>query len=93
MSDSGNAARTGGAVIFVGAVVLGILHQDFWWWDADVAIAGVMPIGLGYHVLYSFMAAGLWAVACKIAWPKVLEEDGAPGGPGAPGAPGGEASS
>lgn len=60
-------------VIWVLAVLLFILHQDFWFWDNDTLIGGFMPIGLGYHALYSILAAGLWAFCCQVAWPTELE--------------------
>ena len=63
-----------GYVIAVCAVVLAILHQDFWWWDDQTLVLGFMPIGLAYHAVYSIMAAALWAGAVKFAWPEHAEQ-------------------
>ena len=61
--------------LIVAAVLLAVLHQDFWWWDAaEPLVFGFIPIGLAYHALYSLLAAGLWASAVKFAWPTHIEE-------------------
>lgn len=93
-SPAGSKGPSQGAVVGIaaGAVALAILHQDFWWWDTDYAVFGFLPVGLGYHVLYSLMAAALWACACAFAWPRVLEEDD-PGAGAAGPADGGEGAS
>ena len=33
-----------------------------------------MSLGLFYHALFSCMAAGVWAMAIKWAWPSDIEE-------------------
>lgn len=60
-------------VIYGGAILLAILHQDFWWWD-DTTLVGFMPIGLFYHALFSIAAAAIWALAVMFAWPSHIEE-------------------
>ena len=51
------------------------LHQDFWFWrQADPLILGFIPIGLSYHALYSFAAAGLMWLLVRYCWPGQLEE-------------------
>ena len=62
--------------IFVYALIalLAIIHQDFWWWDNKSLVFGFMPLGLFYHALFSCMAAGVWAMAIKWAWPSDIEE-------------------
>lgn len=60
--------------IWIAAAVLFLLHQDFWFWNDETLIFGFMPIGLGYHALYSVMAASLWALAIKFSWPDHLEQ-------------------
>jgi hypothetical protein len=67
------ASTIGRNLIVVLAIALGVLHQDFWWWDNDWLVMGFMPIGLAYHAAYSILAACLWALAIKIAWPYHLE--------------------
>ena len=59
-------------VILILAIVLGVLHQDFWNWDNSSLVFGFMPIGLAYHAGYSLAAATLWAFAIKFAWPTEL---------------------
>jgi len=61
--------------IFLLVVILAILHQDFWFWDDARLVFGFMPVGLAYHALYSLLAAGIWALAVKFAWPENLEEE------------------
>ena len=68
-------------VVLILAVVLGILHQDFWNWNNSGLVFGFMPVGLFYHACYSLAAATLWAFAIKLAWPSELvswaeEEEG-----------------
>ena len=54
-------------------VVLLIIHQDSWWWDDESLVMGFMPVGLAYHATYSLLAAAIWALAIKFAWPSHLE--------------------
>ena len=74
------------AVLFVALL---ILHQDWWWWDDPTLVFGFMPVGLAYQALYSLLAAALWWIAVKFAWPEHIErfaEGGeAEGGPGTAG--------
>jgi hypothetical protein len=61
-------------VVVVCAIVLAILHQDIWFWDNKTLLFGFLPIGLGYHALYSVMASALWAAAVIWAWPAHIEQ-------------------
>ena len=63
-----------GIVIAIAAVVLGLLHQDLWFWDDTSMVLGVMPIGLFYHAMFSLAAGVLWALAVKFAWPHHIEQ-------------------
>jgi len=60
-------------------VVLGIalaaLHQDFWLWDNGDLLFGVIPMGLGYHALYSVVVALFWVLVISTAWPPGLDRD------------------
>ena len=67
------SSTVGRNLIFVLAITLAVLHQDFWFWDSQTLVFGFMPIGLAYHAMYSIAAACLWALAIKIAWPHHLE--------------------
>lgn len=60
-------------IIYALAVLLGLLHQDLWFWNDRTLVGGWLPIGLGYHALYSVAAGLLWAAAVKFAWPAELE--------------------
>lgn len=69
-------------VVALLAIVLFLLHQDFWFWGDDRLVLGFMPVGLCYHACYSLAAAALWAFAIKFAWPSEIvawadqEDDG-----------------
>ena len=60
--------------IWIAAVLLALLHQDFWWWDDGTLVFGFLPVGLAYHVAYTVAAACLWGLASKFAWPDHIEE-------------------
>ena len=72
-SQAHQASTSGRNWIILLALVLAILHQDFWFWDSNALVLGFLPIGLAYHSMYSVVAACLWALAIKIAWPYHLE--------------------
>jgi len=59
-------------VVFGLAVLLAILHQDFWNWSNAGLVFGFIPTGLFYHACYSLAAAALWAFAIKFAWPSEI---------------------
>ena len=61
-------------VVYALIVIMAIIHQDFWWWDNKTLVFGFMPLGLFYPALFSCMAAGVWALAIKWAWPSDIEE-------------------
>lgn len=70
MNSSG---KTAGMVILIAALLMAVLHQDFWLWNDKTLIFDFMPIGLAYHASFSIAAAILWALAVKFAWPSALE--------------------
>ncbi len=61
-------------VIWCCAIVLFVVHQDFWYWNDRSLVFGFLPIGLAYHVGFSIAAALLWLMAVKFAWPTHIEE-------------------
>jgi hypothetical protein len=67
------SSKTGQNIIIGLVILLAIVHQDFWFWDSNTQVLGFMPIGLAYHAFYSLLAAALWVLAIKIAWPHDLE--------------------
>tara|TARA_Y100000758_G_C15845359_1_gene347196 strand:- start:143 stop:400 length:258 start_codon:yes stop_codon:yes gene_type:complete len=54
-------------------VSLAWLHHDWWWDDLESLAPFGIPMGLGYHVGFSFATAAAWALAVYQAWPKELE--------------------
>ena len=67
-------SRLGRKLVWTSVILLAILHHDFWFWDDRRLVLGFMPIGLFYHAMFSIVAACLWALAVKFAWPIRLEE-------------------
>ncbi len=59
--------------VYAALIGLGVLHQDFWYWDSTELVFGFLPVGLAYHALYSLMAAFLWYLALSYAWPHDVE--------------------
>jgi hypothetical protein len=63
-------------IIYGAAIVLAVLHQDFWYWDDPTLVwGGVMPIGLAYHLIFSIVSGVLWSLAVVFAWPHGVEEE------------------
>ncbi len=60
-------------VIWLLAIALFFLHQDFWFWHDETMVLGFLPIGLAYHAGFSVAAASLWFATVKWAWPAELE--------------------
>ena len=54
-------------------VILTILHQDSWNWSDRSLLFGFLPVGLGYHALYSAVVAGFWFLVSHFAWPVHIE--------------------
>ncbi|MCD8533845.1 MAG: DUF3311 domain-containing protein [Verrucomicrobia bacterium] len=61
-------------VIYGLAILMAVLHQDFWLWDSRTLVLGFIPIGLFYHAVFSCVAALLWFSATRFAWPTELEK-------------------
>lgn len=60
-------------LVYAALLALFVLHQDFWFWDDPTLLFGFLPIGLAYHAFYSLVAAGVWYLALRYAWPKDAE--------------------
>lgn len=52
-----------------------VLHQDFWFWNNDYLVGGIIPIGLAYHIGISMAATLVWLAATQLAWPAELQEE------------------
>ncbi len=67
--------RTAAFWIVWGVVILlGILHQDLWFWDDTTLVLGFLPVGLFYHAMFSLACGVTWAMAVKFCWPKHVEQ-------------------
>lgn len=63
-------------IIYGAAIILAVLHQDFWYWDDPTLVwGGIIPIGLAYHMIFSIVAAAVWALAVVFAWPTDVEDE------------------
>ena len=68
-----NKSLAASTIIYGLAILLAILHQDFWLWDNQSLVFGFLPIGLAYHVVFSILASAVWALAVLFAWPSHIE--------------------
>ncbi len=62
-------------LVWGAAIILAVLHQDFWLWNNATLVFGFLPIGLAYHIGFSIAAGLLWAAAVVWAWPTEIEEE------------------
>ena len=65
-------------VFWIALVLLMILHHDWWFWNDGRLLFGFLPIGLAYHALISFAAAGLWGWAAFYGLAEFLSDEEAP---------------
>ena len=61
-------------ILYIGLVVLFLLHNDFWLWDNPEQVLG-LPIGLLYHIGFCVAAAILMALVVSYAWPRYLRDE------------------
>ena len=62
--------------ILLATLVLGlyVLHQDWWnWTSARHLLFGFLPLGLGYHAIFSVASSICMALLVRLAWPSHLE--------------------
>ncbi len=57
------------ALLYLGLVVVYLLHNDFWLWEADGRFLW-LPIGLAYHLSYCLLIVVWMAMMVKWAWPR-----------------------
>jgi hypothetical protein len=62
-------------------LLMAVLHQDFWFWSDPTLVAGVLPVGLAYHAVYTLVVALLMWLLSEYAWPVHLEQDSSPSAP------------
>jgi hypothetical protein len=58
--------------LYAALLVLYLLHNDLWLWN-DAALVLGHPVGLVYHVGFSFAAAVVLTLLVLKAWPDHLE--------------------
>jgi hypothetical protein len=61
-------------IVYLAAIVLYILHHDWWNWDNRSLVLG-LPVGLAYHVCFCVAASVLMFCLVRFAWPAHLEVD------------------
>ena len=54
-------------------LILAVLHHDVWNWDDKSLWFGFIPVGLGYHAVFSLVVALFWALVIRFAWPHRVE--------------------
>ena len=59
-------------------LLVAALHQDLWFWKDGTLVFGFLPVGLAYHIGYSFLAALLMWTLVRFGWPAHLEEAAQP---------------
>jgi hypothetical protein len=64
------------ALVAVVALVVYVLHQDFWFWrSARPLVFGFLPVGLAYHAAYTLTISLLMFYLVRWHWPSHLEAD------------------
>ena len=61
-------------LLYLGLLVLYLLHNDLWLWDDARLVLG-LPIGLLYHIGFCLAAAVLMTLLVQFAWPPELDEE------------------
>ncbi len=62
----------GRGILYGVLVLLFVLHNDWWLWGDTRQVAG-LPIGLAFHLAYTFATAAVMALLVRHAWPADLE--------------------
>ena len=60
--------------LYIGFVVLFLLHNDFWLWDNPKLTLG-LPVGLIYHIGFCAAAAILMVLITRHAWHSHLQDE------------------
>jgi hypothetical protein len=61
--------------VWLGVVVLFVLHQDVWLWTDASLWLGPLPAGLAYHAGYTVLVSAFWLMVVTFAWPPALDSD------------------
>jgi len=62
-------------LLVVAALLLYVLHQDFWFWRTARPVVLGLPVALVYHAGYCLAASLLLVLLVRTAWPKELERE------------------
>jgi hypothetical protein len=69
-----NPGRNTRRIVFAVLLTMAVLHHDFWLWNDPTLVFGFLPAGLAYHAFFSILAACVWGLVVKFAWPHDVEE-------------------
>lgn len=61
--------------LYLGLLVLYMLHNDLWLWNDPRLVAG-LPVGLLYHVGFCVAASVMMLLLVNNAWPRHLKAKG-----------------
>ena len=61
-------------LLYLGLLVLYLLHNDLWLWNDPRIVLG-LPIGLLYHIGFCLAATGLMILLVNYAWPSELDAE------------------
>ena len=61
-------------ILYIGLVVLFMLHNDFWLWDNPKRVMG-LPIGLLYHIGFCVAASILMMLTINHDLPSQLQDE------------------
>ncbi len=56
------------------ALMLLVLHQDYWQWDRNEILFGFMPYTMAYNIGVSLVTGLVWVFVCQFLWPSHLDE-------------------
>ncbi len=65
-------------LLYAVLLLVAVLHQDFWFWSDRTLVAGILPVGLVYHAVYTLVVALLMWLLAEHAWPSHLDPDSPP---------------
>jgi Protein of unknown function (DUF3311) len=60
--------------LYAALFALFLLHNDLWLWNDSRLVFG-LPVGLVYHIAFSFATAAVLGLLVLKAWPDHLDEE------------------
>ena len=61
-------------MLYLALVLLYLLHNDLWLWNASQLVWG-LPIGLLYHISFCVVASIIMILLVNYAWPRHLKPE------------------